>query len=94
MSTNPLAGKVAVVCGGSGGIGAASARLLAEAGATVAVGYHGNQAKAEAVAGELAGSGHLALPASMTDSAALGAAGRRPSPSDSAAPTSWSMPPA
>ena len=29
----PLAGKVAVVCGGSGGIGAASARLLAEAGA-------------------------------------------------------------
>ena len=71
MSTNPLAGKVAVVSGGSGGIGAASARLLAEAGATVVVGYHGNQAKAEAVAGELAGSGHFALPAPMTDSAAL-----------------------
>ena len=71
MSTNPLTGKVAVVSGGSGGIGAASARLLAAAGATVVVGYHGNRAKAEAVAGELAGSGHLALAAPITDSAAL-----------------------
>ena len=35
------------------------------------VGYHGNQAKAEAVAGELAGSGHFALPAPMSDSAIL-----------------------
>ncbi len=52
MSSTPLAGKVAVVCGGSGGIGAASARLLAEAGAAVVVGYHGNRARAEEVAAE------------------------------------------
>ena len=67
----PLAGKVAVVCGGSGGIGAASARLLAAAGAAVVVGYHGNRAKAEAVAEALPGAGHRALSAPMTDSAGL-----------------------
>jgi 3-oxoacyl-[acyl-carrier protein] reductase len=71
MSINPLAGKVALVSGGSGGIGAASARLLADAGAIVVVGYHGNRAKAEAVAASLAGTGHRVLPAPMTDSAGL-----------------------
>ena len=72
MSTNPLAGKVAVVCGGSGGIGAGSARLLAAAGATVVVGYHNNATKAASVAAGLSGEGHLALAAPMTDSEALG----------------------
>jgi 3-oxoacyl-[acyl-carrier protein] reductase len=72
MSSNPLAGKVAVVCGGSGGIGAGSARLLAAAGATVVVGYHSNAAKAASVAAGLSGEGHLALAAPMTDSEALG----------------------
>ena len=71
MSNQPLAGKVAVVCGGSGGIGAASAGLLAATGATVVVGYHSNAAKAEAVAAGLPGAGHQALAAPMTDSAAL-----------------------
>jgi 3-oxoacyl-[acyl-carrier protein] reductase len=72
MSSNPLAGKVAVVCGGSGGIGAGSARLLATAGATVVVGYHRNATKAASVAAGLSGEGHLALAAPMTDSEALG----------------------
>ena len=80
MSSTPLAGKVAVICGGSGGIGAASARLLAEAGATVVVGYHGNRAKAEEVAAGLAGTGHRALPAPMTDSAALARLAQAPRP--------------
>ena len=72
MSSQPLAGKVAMVCGGSGGIGAASARLLAAAGAAVVVGYHSNAASAEAVAAGLPGAGHVALAAPMTDSMALG----------------------
>jgi 3-oxoacyl-[acyl-carrier protein] reductase len=71
MLSQPLAGKVAVVCGGSGGIGAASARLLAGAGSAVVVGYHGNAAKAEAMAAELPGAGHVALAAPVTDSPAL-----------------------
>lgn len=64
--------KVLLVTGGSGGIGAAVARLLAEAGATVVVGYNSNPAKAEEVAASLAGDGHLALAAPVEDSAALG----------------------
>jgi 3-oxoacyl-[acyl-carrier protein] reductase len=43
-------GRVALVTGGSGGIGAALCVRLAEAGATVAVHYAGNRRAAEAVA--------------------------------------------
>ena len=46
---NPLAGKVAVVVGGSGGIGAATARLLAEEGASVVVTYRTDAARAVSV---------------------------------------------
>jgi 3-oxoacyl-[acyl-carrier protein] reductase len=70
-ATSPLTGKVAVLCGGSGGIGAASARLLAEAGATIVVGYNRRPEQAEQVATGLPGQGHLALPAPVEDSAAL-----------------------
>lgn len=69
-----LAGRVAVVTGGSGGIGAATARRLAEAGARVAVGYNAARDKAEKVVGELAGEGHIAIHIPMEDSAAIEAA--------------------
>jgi NAD(P)-dependent dehydrogenase (short-subunit alcohol dehydrogenase family) len=51
-----FAGKVAVVTGGAGGIGRASARLLAEQGAKVVVGDL-NQAAGEAVASEIRAAG-------------------------------------
>lgn len=47
-----LTGRHALVTGGSRGIGAATARLLASAGADVAIGYNTRRAEAEAVAHE------------------------------------------
>jgi NAD(P)-dependent dehydrogenase (short-subunit alcohol dehydrogenase family) len=47
--------KVALVTGGSGGIGAAVCRELAARGAAVAVHYNRDRASAEAVAGEIGG---------------------------------------
>jgi 3-oxoacyl-[acyl-carrier protein] reductase len=56
-----LSGKVAVVTGGSSGIGAASVRLIAAAGARVVVGYNKGADRAAALIGELPGEGHKAM---------------------------------
>ncbi len=52
-TSKPLAGKVALVTGGSRGIGAAIARALADQGADVAVSYAASADKAEAVVRDL-----------------------------------------
>lgn len=52
-----LSGKVALVTGGSRGIGAASARALADEGADVAISYVASPEKAEAVVAELKAKG-------------------------------------
>jgi 3-oxoacyl-[acyl-carrier protein] reductase len=52
-----LSNKVALVTGASSGIGAASAKALANLGADVAITYHHNQAGAEQVRDEIAGLG-------------------------------------
>src|SRR5437899_4364608 len=55
--TKKLSGKVALVTGGSRGIGAASARALADEGADVAISYVASPDKAEAVVAQLKAKG-------------------------------------
>jgi 3-oxoacyl-[acyl-carrier protein] reductase len=76
-SGHSLAGKTALVIGGAGGIGAASARLFAEAGARVAVTHRpGGEAaaRAEPLVKAMPGGGHIAIPADITETATLIAA--------------------
>ncbi len=76
-STRSLAGKAALVIGGAGGIGAACARLFAEAGALVSVTHRpGAEAAARAmpVVEGLAGSGHIAIAADVAKTQTLLAA--------------------
>ncbi len=55
--SKPLAGKVALVTGGSRGLGAATALSLAESGADVAITYVASVGKAAEIVKELEGSG-------------------------------------
>jgi len=66
-----LEGKSALVTGGSRGIGAAIARELAAAGASVVVGYRSGQDEAEAVAAEIGGRAIQADVASANDAKRL-----------------------
>ncbi|MBM3504982.1 MAG: SDR family oxidoreductase [Alphaproteobacteria bacterium] len=66
-----LEGKVALVTGASRGIGAATARALAEAGARIVLVHRDSAAAAEAVRITLPGPGHRVVQASVTDSGAL-----------------------
>jgi 3-oxoacyl-[acyl-carrier protein] reductase len=68
---NVLAGKVAVVIGGSGGIGAAAAQAFAAEGASVVVTWRSDEAAANALLTRLPGEGHLAHLAVVEDTATL-----------------------
>src|SRR6202166_1343857 len=67
------ASPVALVAGATGGLGAPICSALASAGFRIAVGYHRSAPAAEKLAAELPGTGHFALAAPVTDSAALSA---------------------
>jgi 3-oxoacyl-[acyl-carrier protein] reductase len=71
--SNTLAGKVAVVLGGTGGIGVAASKRLAAQGARVVVCAQSDLAHAQQVAASLPGEGHVAKTVSITDSLSLAA---------------------
>jgi 3-oxoacyl-[acyl-carrier protein] reductase len=56
-----LTGKIALITGASSGIGAAAAEVMAELGAQVAIGYHGNQKGANEVRDRIASAGGKAI---------------------------------
>lgn len=61
MGTEMLSGRVALVTGGSRGIGAAICQRLAANGAAVVVSYLSNHQAAEEVAAKIRGSGRRVL---------------------------------
>ncbi len=67
LAPDALAGKTALVTGGSSGIGAATARLLAQAGARVAVAYFNGEDRARALCASLPGTGHEILRLPLDD---------------------------
>lgn len=66
--------KVALVTGGSGGIGRATAARLATLGSAVVVGYNSRRALAEDVVASLPGTNHLALRISIDEPTSIAAA--------------------
>lgn len=73
-----LSGKIALVTGGSGDVGAAIARHLAAAGAYVYVGYHRGADRAESVVGKLEAAGGFgaALNLDVTNADSIAGAAR------------------
>lgn len=69
-----LNGRVAVIAGGTGTIGMATARCMAQLGATVVLLARRNEQQFAEVLAEIPGSGHYGVHASITDSALLRAA--------------------
>src|SRR5215204_6303536 len=70
-NNKPLTGKMALVTGGSRGVGAATARYLADMGATVAVNYRDKIKRAEQVVADVESRGAtgFAVQADITDGA-------------------------
>jgi 3-oxoacyl-[acyl-carrier protein] reductase len=68
--SDSLEGKIAIVIGGTGGIGVATSRRFAAAGARVVVTGQSVESAQEVVAG-LPGTGHYAAAVSITDSSTL-----------------------
>ena len=72
-----LDGRIALVTGGSSGIGAAAVRQLAQAGARVFIGYFSGAERAEALRAELPGAGHACVHLPLEDPAAANALAQR-----------------
>ena len=68
-----LGGKTALIVGGSGGIGAATARTLAAAGANVIITFRSDKNGADDIVASLPGAGHAALQTIIEEAASVAA---------------------
>jgi NAD(P)-dependent dehydrogenase (short-subunit alcohol dehydrogenase family) len=77
-----LSGKTALVTGGSRGIGAATARALAQQGADIAISYHTREDAAQAVVAEIEQIGRRAFasPPMRVTWRSCKACGKKPKP--------------
>lgn len=66
-----MQGKIVLVTGGAGGIGAAVCRSVAESGASVVFTYRNSKDAAETLLASLPGAGHLALQARVDETPAV-----------------------
>jgi len=71
MNNISMQGQVALITGGTGGIGSAICRRLAQAGATVLVAYSKESTKAQTLIQSMNGEGHLAIQADIQNSDSL-----------------------
>ncbi|WP_349645129.1 SDR family NAD(P)-dependent oxidoreductase [Bradyrhizobium sp. Leo121] len=94
MTTATLRGHVALVTGGSRGIGAAIVRALAEQGAAVAINYRERAGEADAQAKEItaAGGKAIAIGADVSQAAAVAELVQRATPSSARSTSSSTMP--
>lgn len=77
MHAKPLAGRLAVVTGGSNGIGAATARRLAAAGANIIIGYHQGESRARELLSSLPAGQHGIARLALEDPATFAALAER-----------------
>ncbi len=74
QTSQSLAGKAALVTGGSNGIGRAAVRMLAAEGASVIIAYNKGMERAQSVLAELPGAGHSVQQLTLEDADSIAAA--------------------